>query len=174
LLLNAGRAVCHDSAETVVAGYCRSLEVQSRVVFHYDSNRPSITSVAVDQAELQEGNLLVDISFESPFPLSPPVVGLVVYSILGSPVFGSNPRIHSDGYGKVRLCAGTVRLIAHDLPIHPGTYKLSVWLGDWETDYDEKREILAFDLKGGQRAPHVPAAEVIGHVKTAARWSVLS
>jgi lipopolysaccharide transport system ATP-binding protein len=116
----------------------------------------------------------VDISFKSPFNLNPPVAGLVISSFLGTPVFGSNPRFHKDRFDLVQLSEGVLRMVANNLPVFGGTYKLSVWLGDWHTDYDEKRDILAFEFKHGHRAANTPDPEAIGFTDATATWSVVN
>jgi len=174
LLLEAGRNKCRDRTEIVLRRYAESIESRPQVQFPPDPTRPTITFVAVDQKALEKGTLIVNDGFKSPYALNPPIAGLVISSLVGTPVFGSNPRFHRDGYEKVKLGEGVVRLQALGLPIHAGTYKLSVWLGDWENDYDEKLDVLTFDFKTGQRPAHAPDPEAIGYVDIVASWSVVS
>ena len=105
-------------------------------------------------------------------PLHPAVGGLVLYSTMGTPVFGTNPRIHNNGYGKPKLSSGVLRLVVKNIPIHSGCYKLSVWLGDWQTDYDSKKDVLAFEFKAGQANRNMPSPESIGFLNVDAHWSV--
>ena len=173
IVLQAGRIKCVSTAEEALGFYSASTERQNSLTFRVDDSRPSIASIKVDSTELDEGNLIVDIGFKAPFPLNPPVAGLVITSTLGTPVFGSNPRFHKEGFGQVKASEGILRLAAKKLPIHGGIYKLSVWLGDWQTDYDEKRDILAFEFKHGHPAINTPSPETIGFTDASARWSVL-
>jgi lipopolysaccharide transport system ATP-binding protein len=141
--------------------------------FLVNDSRPSISFVNVDPSQLEHGNLVVDIGFKSPFLLSPPVAGLVICSTLGTPVYGSNLRFHKDGLIQSKLSEGVLRMTAKHLPVHGGVYKLSVWLGDWETDYDEKRDVLAFEFKHGHPALNTPSPETIGFTDASATWSFL-
>jgi lipopolysaccharide transport system ATP-binding protein len=145
---------------------------ENRKEFITDSTRPSISFASIEPSELEKGNLVVEVGFTSPFALSPPVAGLVISSPLGTPVFGTNPRIHNRGFGKPKLSQGILRLVANGLPIHSGSYRLSLWLGDWQTDYDEKRDVLSFDFKGGHPVNNAPSPEVIGFVDMSATWSI--
>ena len=146
---------------------------QGERTFPADESRPCINSVSVDSTQLGQGNLVVDIGFKSPFPLNPPVAGLVISSSLGTPVFGSNPRFHKNGFGQQKLSEGILRMTVNQLPVYGGTYKLSVWLGDWQTDYDERRDVLAFVFKEGHPATSTPSPETIGFTDVNANWSVL-
>jgi lipopolysaccharide transport system ATP-binding protein len=173
VVLEAGRLKCLSTTDEALRAYSACTKLHNSAKFHVNGLSPSISSVMVDMSELGDGNLVVDVGFKSPFPLNPPVVGLVVSSSLGTPVFGSNPRFHKDGFGQPRTAEGTLRMTVNKLPIHGGTYKLSVWLGDWQTDYDEKRDVLAFDFKHGHTANNMPSPESIGFTDVAANWSLV-
>jgi lipopolysaccharide transport system ATP-binding protein len=173
VVLEAGKIKCRSDVDEAMRAYSESMEIRNTARFHVDDSRPSISSVTVDSSELDQGNLIVDITFKSPFPLSPPVAGLVISSSLGTPVFGSNPRFHNNGFGEPKLSEGVLRMKATNLPVHGGVYRLSVWLGDWHADYDEKRDVLAFEFKNGHPATNVPNPETIGFTDISANWSVL-
>jgi lipopolysaccharide transport system ATP-binding protein len=173
IVLEAGRIKCRSNAQEALRIYSETTEMHNTANFRVNGSRPSIRSVRVNSSELAKGNLVVDIDFQSPFPLTPPVAGLVVSSSLGTPVFGSNPRFHNAGFGQPKLSEGVLRLTAPNLPVVGGTYKLSVWLGDWHTDYDEKRDVLAFEFKHGHQNGNTPSPETIGFTDATASWSVL-
>jgi lipopolysaccharide transport system ATP-binding protein len=174
LVLEAGRVKCRSTVDAALQVYSESTQLHNAVKFPAKGSRPCISRVRVDAAELAEGNLVVDIEFKSPFPLSPPVGGLVISSSLGTPVFGSNPRIHRNGFGQPKLSEGVLRMTAAKLPVHAGVYKLSVWLGDWHTNYDEKRDVLAFEFKHGHSGDNIPNPEAIGFTDVTASWSVVN
>ena len=173
IVLNAGRIECLATADAALRVYSESTEMQNAANFPADESRPCINSVSVDSTQLGQGNLVVDIGFKSPFPLNPPVAGLVISSSSGTPVFGSNPRFHKNGFGQQKLSEGILRMTVNQLPVYGGTYKLSVWLGDWQTDYDERRDVLAFVFKEGHPATSTPSPETIGFTDVNANWSVL-
>lgn len=174
VVLETGRLKCRSTAEEALRAYSKFAEAHNVAEFRVDDSRPCISSVRVDSAELVNGNLVVDIEFKSPFPLSPPVGGLVVTSPLGTPVFGSNPRFHPNGYGQPKLSGGVLRMTAARLPVHGGVYSLSVWLSDWYADYDVKRDVLAFEFKNGNSGVNIPNPEYIGFTDVNASWSVLN
>jgi len=172
IVLENGHLKFAGSSEDALRSYSESAGIQHYAEFPEEADRPSITSVKIDSEQLYLGNLIVDIVFNSPFALSPPIVGLIVSSALGTPVFGSNPRFHTKGYIHQSLASGMLRMEANNLPIHGGVYKLSVWLGDWHTDYDERKDILIFEFKHGHPASNMPNPEMIGFAEADAKWSV--
>jgi lipopolysaccharide transport system ATP-binding protein len=173
IVLHNGQVSFNGSTEDAVASYLGSILAQCDVQFATDERRPSITAAQVNEDALLVGDLVVDIAFKSPFPLNPPVPGLVVTSNLGVPLFGSNPRFHRQDYSVKRLQQGVIRVEVRSLPLAPGNYRLSLWLGDWQTDYDQKPDALSFNFK--PEAGHVsrPNSETIGHLDWPARWHIL-
>jgi lipopolysaccharide transport system ATP-binding protein len=174
IVLASGRLVCHAMVDQALRQYLQTTKMGKRVEFSFDRTRPCVTFVSLDQDQLDNGNLVVDVGFKSPFPLNPPVAGLVVSSSLGTPVFGTNPRFHKNDFGQPRLASGVLRMVANNLPIHGGTYHLSVWLGDWQTDYDEQRDALAFEFRTGHAAANTPSPETIGFLDMKTNWSVVN
>jgi len=173
ILLESGRVACCGSAADTIKRYSSSTKMNTTVHFPPDSSRPSITHVSVDQASLDRGTLIVEMGFKSPFPLSPPVGGIVLSSPLGTPVYGSNCRHHNKGFGDHRASEGILRMQAEDLPVHGGIYSLSVWLADWQTDYVEKRDIFSFEVRHGHRDARVPNPENTGFISTEAEWRLV-
>lgn len=172
MVLEKGCLKCVSNVDEALRVYSESTQKQEMRTFPAVDSRPSISFVRVESSQMKMGNLVVDIGFKSPFPLNPPVAGVTISSYLGTPVYGSNPRFHKDGFGQPKLSEGVLRLVVKSLPIHGGTYKLSVWLGDWQTDYDKKLDVLAFEFKLGHTAGNMPNPEVIGFTDAVANWSV--
>jgi lipopolysaccharide transport system ATP-binding protein len=173
IVLDAGSVKCIAKVDDALRAYSESTQMQHTAEFRVDDSRPAISFVSVGRSQLDRGNLIVDIGFKSPFPLNPPIAGLVISSSLGTPVFGSNPRFHKEGFDCQKLSEGILRMTVNDLPIHGGIYTLSVWLGDWQTDYDEKRDVLTFEFKHGHPVSNAPSPEVIGFTDVASSWSVV-
>jgi lipopolysaccharide transport system ATP-binding protein len=96
---------------------------------------------------------------------------VLIQSASGTPVYGSNPRFHGDEGVVAGVRAGVAHLLVENLPICAGDYRMSVWLGDWQTDYDQKIDALAFHFSDGQPSS-APSPEVIGYVATRGRWHI--
>jgi lipopolysaccharide transport system ATP-binding protein len=117
--------------------------------------------------------LIVDIGFESPFPMNPPVPGIVVYSNLGVPICETNPRIHNIERTGEGSTPGTVRLNLRQFPLVSGHYTISVWLGDWQKDYDHRWDVLSFEFRSEIDTPAKQSPESIGYLDWPAEWRVL-
>ena len=174
IVLDAGTLQGFCSAEEALSLYAGSVERVDHVEFAVDPGRPSISFLRLDGDELKNGNLIIDIGFKSPFPLRPPVAGIVVSSASGSPVYGSNLRFHKTEVPEEGIAQGVARITVTALPIHAGSYRLSVWLGDWQVDYEERRDVLAFTFKDGTPPPNTPSLEIIGFTDAEATWSLVS
>jgi lipopolysaccharide transport system ATP-binding protein len=133
---------------------------------------PYITSVSVDPHRLAEGCLKVDVGFKSPFPLSPPVVGVTISTKFGQPVSGGNGRMAGTSWNPPPTKEGVVSAIIEHLPLHSDTYGLSVYLGDAGMDYDRKIDVVEFDFISPRFHPQLPPLQVIGHGDFDWRWSL--
>ena len=172
LLLNRGHLEHDGLVRDAIQRYISRIEGGSGVSFEAKPDRPTITLVRVDTEELKKGNLSVKVGFKSPFPLQPPVPGIIVSSALGTPVFGTNPRFHAEKYEKKALQEGIIRMQAPQVPLTSGQYHLSVYLGDWHTHYDQRLDICAFEFEEPERPSNRPPSELIGHLNWKCFWSV--
>jgi len=172
IVLESGHVTCCGTAAEAIGRYATSAKMHTLAEFPVDPSRPSISHVSIDQEALDRGSLFVELGFKSPFPLNPPVGAILLTSQLGTPLYGSNCRFHNAGYGQPKSSEGVLQMRVDDLPIHGGTYSLSVCLGDWQTDYMYRGDVLVFDMKQGHRAALVPSGENAGYIDTEARWSL--
>jgi lipopolysaccharide transport system ATP-binding protein len=170
ILLSAGEIKKIGEVGQVLEAYSSTVAVASEVVFEANPNRPSITRISIDQAGLEKGDLIVDIGYQLPFSIQMVIPGLVVSSPLGMPVFGSNARFHKQGYHSPNELSGTIRMVANNLPLFSGTYKLSVWLGDWHQDYDCRMDAISFEFKPHQRPLNLPNLEISSYLDFPASW----
>ncbi len=134
--------------------------------------KPHLTSASIDQAALARGRLRIQVGFQSPFPLNPPILGIILHSKYGQPISGSNGRMQGDGWAPPPLAAGLVTIELDHLPLHSDTYRITLYLGDGTQDYDEKRDALEFDYVAPHFYPQTPRLDFIGPVDLPWRWSV--
>jgi lipopolysaccharide transport system ATP-binding protein len=170
MVLDQGRVIYNGAAPEAIDFYMGIGQQTSEAVFARKRGEPSIIGVRIDSDAVRQGHVLIDIAFASPIPLHNPVPGFVLYSAAGTPVFGSNPRIHSDGYASSTLKQGVISFSALDVPICSGHYRLSVWLGDWHRDYDYKPEAVAFDFINPREPLNRSSGETIGHLTCPGQW----
>jgi lipopolysaccharide transport system ATP-binding protein len=174
LLLNRGCLEHAGPIRETIQKYLAQMDAGAAVQFEGRKDKPSITSVEIDREELKKGNLAVEIGFRSPFPLNPPVPGVIVSSALGAPVFGTNPRFHGKNYPGKSMSEGVLRVKAEKIPLISGNYQLSIYLGDWHMDYDQRLDACAFTFEESSQPSNRPASEVIGYLNWESGWSVAS
>jgi hypothetical protein len=105
----------------------------------------TITGVTLNREALNLGNLVVDVSFSSPFLLSPLVRAIVVNSVVG------NPR---------------------QLPLAGGHYTISVCLSDAEKTYDYHWDVTSFEFPGAALPSANSGQDAMGHIVWPPDWKL--
>jgi len=168
LLFDAGRVLCEGSVESVTSEYASRSELAYSKSFAPDPKAPSICRISVNAGALESRDLIVDIEFESPWLLQTAVGELVLKTVMGEPVWGSNCRFHRYETQIKSSAKGVLRCEARGLPITPGQYVLSAWLGDRHERYDSKVDVLKFFVAEDRVNPLRPPAS--GHLDWPAVW----
>jgi len=169
VLLEAGRVKTTGPILDVIGAY-HGPQSELHATFPAATDKPSITSVRVDPVRLAAGDLAVEVHFESPVPLRPAIVGFVLSTLDGRPVFGSNMRTHppaTELEGRIGICTITVP----QLGLHSGDYTASIWLGDRIQDYDSRMEAVSFAFVSPRHYPNRPPLHVIGPVDFPCHWT---
>jgi lipopolysaccharide transport system ATP-binding protein len=168
--LRAGRIVASGPAKSVIDSYLAMPAASTQASFEPRPGRPSITGVRLDEQALSRGDFVAAIDFVSPFPLRPPVVGIVVSNQSRIPVWGTNGKFHPWPRTDFAVAEGTVLCEAKGLPLVPSSYRVSVWLSDWYEDYEERPDVLSFDFRIDSDALHRQPPQVIGNLDWASVW----
>jgi len=168
-LLQGGSLTFGGSAATAISRYLRHAQTNFVATFAPNPQKPSIIKISIDPDALADGDLSVAIAFQSPVELRSVVGGVVIRSATGSPVWGSNPRFHRDKSVVGRGNSGVLTCHAAKLPIAPGQYYLSAWLGDWQHDFDCKHDALFFSVDEKQFGNR-PSSELIGYLEWPGEW----
>jgi lipopolysaccharide transport system ATP-binding protein len=173
IVLRSGRVEFLGSANSAIESYGGLLTIAHEVSFAPRKNQPTITSIKINPLVLAAGGFQLEVGFESPISLVPPVPGFVIHSASGVPVYGSNPRFQGEGYNPGRLSRGIISFKVEDLPLCGGHYRLSVWLGDWQGDYDHHSDVLAFEFKNGELPPNRPSSDTTGYIDHVGKWQII-
>jgi lipopolysaccharide transport system ATP-binding protein len=113
--------------------------VMQEVILLDDSNTPT-------SALTMGGGMTVSVKFardERPFQ---PVLGVVVKTAIGAPVFGVNNRFIKSCNPLKAQSSGTIQCYLPNLPLMPGTYSLDLYLGDNLQNFDTVINALTFDI----------------------------
>jgi lipopolysaccharide transport system ATP-binding protein len=170
ILLESGRVAQVGPVEQTIQSYGIPAAGIAEVRFQTRPDKPSISQVSLDKEALRAGHFSVRIEFTSPYPLRNPTGGILVSSITGLPVWGSNGRFDPNGDDRISACSGILTCECTDLPLAPSTYTISVWLCDWHQDFDERRDILSFEFRKESESRLRPNPNLIGHVDWPASW----
>ena len=135
LLFDTGRIVSQGLVQSVTSEYANRGELAYSMSFAPDSKSPSICKISVNSEALNSRDLIVDVEFESPWPLQTAFGGLLLKTAMGHPVWGSDCRFHRYETRIRSSARGVLRCKSRGLPITPGQYVLSVWLGDRHQEY---------------------------------------
>lgn len=136
--------------------------------------KPTITKIDIDNEALVANKLKLKVFFESPFEVQTPIVGIVIYDLYGTPVMGSNARYHNRGFVDKKINSGYSELTMDELPLHSGTYRISVWLGDMYTDYDFRESAIAFEFVSTKIFGRVSPSSIIGSTNIEGFWKIYS
>lgn len=157
-------------ADTLAAYLQASARLEER--FAPKANCPHITFVRIDEAALAAGRIAVQVGFSSPFPLSPPILGITLSTRLGQALSGMNGRMSGDAWRPPPAREGVLTAHLDAPPLRSDSYRVSVWLADASMDYDERRDALEFEFVSRHFYPQSPAIEVLGPVDLPWRWSL--
>lgn len=172
VMLQSGNVIKTGPIDGVIDEY---LKKGASTVFERQNrqkDKPEITRVSIDEAGLKNGVLDVSISFESPWKITKPNVGVVLYSIMGSPLYGTNSKLHKPLTHFD--CERGIANLKVGLPFHTDSYKLSVFLGDAQVDYDSIEDVLVFDFISPNETVNIYDTKLIGALNIIPVWEYKS
>src|SRR5262249_37037239 len=111
---------------------------------------PSRLEPAISRASIEERehSLLLSVDFQSPFPLSPPELGFVIYDTVGNPVFGTSSRWEPPVLRMPSASSGCIEVVIPKAHFRPDRYLISLWFGDAYSDYCELAKVLRVQVSG--------------------------
>ena len=117
-----------------------------------------------------EAGIRLEVSFASPTPLVPPVLGFVLEDVFGNPLFGSNGRFDPHPGMPESMKSGTIVVYIATEALRPATYYLSLWLGDHYGDYCRLERCLTVEVGTGAGDTWRPPQNAIGSFRLQTRW----
>ena len=132
---------------------------------------PSRSEPAILRASVEEREhfLLLSVDFQSPFPLSPPVLGFVMYDPMGNVVFGTNTQLDPPAAPMPSANSGRIEVVISTEHFRPKRYSISLWLGDAHSDYCQLPNVLQVQVGGVH--PHLPL-HATGSVRLPVKWCI--
>jgi lipopolysaccharide transport system ATP-binding protein len=178
VLLENGMVKLIGSIEEVLEEYRVKEDIYSKVLNFVNISenvKPQLTSVNLDENEIDKNNLVLTAEFVSSIEINSPSLGVVVYNHLSNPVFGTNSRMHKNGYVGKKCKKGIMKLTIKDMPLLPGHYFISLYFGDSIADFERYEEVLKFELKEySNEMLKTPETRYIGSTKLKnVEWNLL-
>jgi lipopolysaccharide transport system ATP-binding protein len=168
VVLDRGRLAYDGEIQEGIAFYSR-LGATSRA--GAAQKEPRVVSASVDGPAAVSGRLVVRVEFESPWPLSPPQLGIVVASSGGIPVFGINTTMDPT-FAPSPSSSGVLEVTIDDAPLHTGLYRLSLWFGEKARNYVELPDALTFHFVAPTPVPAGVSIDVIGSTRVNGHFSL--
>jgi lipopolysaccharide transport system ATP-binding protein len=168
MLLDKGRIMMRGPISDVLATY-QNPGVHATVTFPARAGSPAIRAIKIDSAALDAGELRLEVTFEAARPFNA-ILGVVVSTLSGRPVFGTNMCMHPPYTATGEIACGCGILSVPRLPLHTDQYTVSVWLGDGHTDFDHHERAVSFSYFSRRRYQQRPALSSIGHGDFECDW----
>ena len=177
ILLENGNVKLIGSIDEVMNQYSANEDIYSKVLVtqnNYQKIKPQLKYIYMDENEIFNNNLILTAEFISSIDINNPSLGIVVFNHLNNPVFGTNSRIHNNGYLDKKCKEGKIKLTIKNLPLLPGHYFISVYFGDSISDFERYEEVLKFELKDFSNvAPNMPEIKHMGSIRIEnVEWSI--
>ena len=167
LLLSNGEIELDGPVEDVVERYLVH-NLSSEFVLEPNPRKPAITRGSVTWH--QDSGIRLEVSFSSPTPLTPPVLGFVLEDVLGNPLFGTNGRFDQHAEMPQSMESGTIIVRIATEGLRPATYYLSLWLGDHYEDHCRLERCLMVEVGTGAGDTWRPPQNAIGSFQLQTRW----
>ena len=165
IILDKGKVRMNAPTMEAVGEYL-SGDQSSTYVATPSRREPAISRASIEE---REGSLLLSVDFQSPFPLSPPVLGFLIYDPAGNPVFGTNSRLQPPDVKMPSVSSGRIEVTIPTAHLRPNRYLISLWLGDAYLDYCELPKVLLAQVSGVRLDI---SSEYIGSMLLPVQWNL--
>jgi lipopolysaccharide transport system ATP-binding protein len=170
MLLKAGSVIGYGPAGSIVSNYLAQGEGHGR--YQAPPDKPEgIQEVVTLQAADHVGTLGFTVRFQCPQPLKLPTFGVVVSTLGGAPIFGSNSIFHPWARLPGPQSRGSATVSLQELPLWSGIYKASFWLSDGPDGVDMISDAVIFEVASPHLPLGAPSPKLIGPVHLPGDWT---
>lgn len=163
IVLECGKVRLDAPAAEAVGDYL-SGDQSSTYVSTEPSSKPRISAATIEE---RPNSLILSVDFQSPFPLTPPVLGFIIYDPMGSPIFGTNMRLDPPAKPVPSARSGRIQVAIPKEHFRPNRYLISLWLGEAYCDYCQLSRVLQVEVTG---APFDLPAHINGSMCLPVEW----
>lgn len=171
IYLKRGEIVMFDETSKVIDAYLKDNKTIEQREEGYDPNQAKILNIELDSVELLKGNIKVSVEYNWPLEVNPNV-GITFSTMFGSIIYGTNFSLHHNDSLDVHIKHGIATFFVDNIPLHSGSYNLTVYLGDGYHNLDIKFDALTFDFISTSGIINPYSHQIIGPLNLPARWEL--
>lgn len=171
IYLKRGEMIMYDETRLVIDSYLRDNKTIENINVNIDPSVPKILNIELDPIELIKGNIKVTVEYNWPLEINPNV-GLTFSTMYGATIYGTNFKLHHNDTLDLHIKHGIATFFVENIPLHSGSYNISVYLGDGYHDLDIKFDALTFDFISNSEIINPYSHQVIGPLNYPARWEL--
>ncbi|HVU17607.1 MAG TPA: ABC transporter ATP-binding protein [Candidatus Didemnitutus sp.] len=173
LLLREGRMDSFGATPSIVPKYL-SLGATASTYRAPPAKSQGLLGVAASGVTRDDADLVFTIDFRTERPLTLPTLGVVVYSLGGNPVFGSNTLMHPWNVSPGPRGSGRATVRFPRVPLWTGSYAASFWLSDGAHNVDSVPDAVSFEVLNLDLPAGAPAVKDIGSIHLRGEWTLAS
>jgi lipopolysaccharide transport system ATP-binding protein len=167
LLLEDGALVCDGDVDKVIERYL-SYDKAQEFAATFTGEKPQITRASARWTP--EEGIRLEVAFASPFRLRPPLLGISMYDVMGTAVWGTNARFEPHDTLPDSMTAGTITVAICTEALRSDTYYFSLWLADHFQDYCYLERVLSVEVDAASEETWRPPRSFIGSLRLDTRW----
>lgn len=171
IYLKRGEIVMFDETSKVIDAYLKDNKTIEQREEGFDPNQAKILNIELDSVELLKGNIKVSVEYNWPLEVNPNV-GITFSTMFGSIIYGTNFSLHHNDSLDVHIKHGIATFFVDNIPLHSGSYNLTVYLGDGYHNLDIKFDALTFDFISTSGIINPYSHQIIGPLNLPARWEL--
>lgn len=171
IYLKKGEIVMFDETRLVIDAYLKDNKVVEVRDEFFDETKAKILNIELDSTELLKGNIKISVEYNWPLDVNPSV-GITFSTMFGSIIYGTNFSLHHNDSLDVHVKHGIATFFVDNIPLHSGSYNITVYLGDGYHNLDIKFDALTFDFVSNSGIINPYSHQIIGPLNLPARWEL--
>jgi lipopolysaccharide transport system ATP-binding protein len=166
IYLQDGEIIQFDSTDKVLDKYESVREqVQSSVNFDH----PIVKKISI---KLIDQNLLIEACLKNYTSNRPPFLGFLISDSKGIILCGTNPKMSAFSLSMAPTPDCIVSALIESPKFRDGLYFISVWIGDGQEDFFERRECVSIQIQNMIDSKYHPEISFGGPVFPVTKWGI--
>ncbi len=171
IYLKKGELIMYGDTRTVIDAYLKDNKTIEEKADSFDPEKAKIINIELDSTELLKGNIKVMVEYNWPLDVNPNV-GITFSTMFGAIIYGTNFSLHHNDSLDIHVKHGIATFYVDNIPLHSGSYNLTVYLGDGYHNLDIRFDALTFDFISNSGIINPYSHQTIGPLNYPARWEL--